>query len=228
MDALPRLVLIADTATLPEDALVDVAARALEAASPGSLTLLSRDGGWRDPKTPDATRLHHLRRLRALSRDAGCSLVVSARADLAQACEADGVHLPSRGVSVEATRLAFPHVLVSRSCHDRASLDEARRQGADWITVSPLFAPLSKPADRPPLGTRGFETLVVNGGVPVFALGGITAAGVGDAIDAGAYGVACLGSVLHAPDPGAIVASLLAALARHPAADGPSKPGGVI
>lgn len=220
--------LVADTAALSATALVDVVTQALSDTSPGALMLLARDGGWRDPKTPDSARLTHLRLLRGLSRDAGCPLVVSGRADLAQACEADGVHLPSRGLSTMATRRAFPGLTVSRSCHDRRGLTDARRHQADWVTLSPLFAPISKSSDSAPMGPTEFEVLATGYGGKVFALGGITAAGVADAIGAGAYGVACLGSILHAPDPGASVTSILAALARHPAERGHGKRGGVI
>jgi thiamine monophosphate synthase len=43
----------------------------------------------------------------------------------------------------------------------------------------------------------------------VFALGGITAANAAQARAAGAYGVAVMGAVMRADDPGAVVAALL-------------------
>lgn len=59
--------------------------------------------------------------------------------------------------------------------HDRAELVAARRRGARLVFVSPLFATRSHPG-APTLGRVRFGLLVRGAGVPVAALGGMTAA----------------------------------------------------
>src|SRR5205085_355377 len=62
--------------------------------------------------------------LRELTRAAGAPLVINDRLDVALAVEADGVHLPSRGLPPEAARrIAGERLLLGVSTH---SLDEAR------------------------------------------------------------------------------------------------------
>lgn len=58
--------------------------------------------------------------------------------------------------------------------HDRAELIAARRQGARLVFVSPVYATVSHPG-APALGRVRYGLLVRGAGVPVAALGGMTA-----------------------------------------------------
>ena len=51
-------------------------------------------------------------------------------------------------------------------------------------------------------------------GLPVVALGGITAGVARGCVDAGAAGVALMGAVMGAADPAAVVRAVVAELAR--------------
>ena len=78
-------------------------------------------------------------------------------------------------------------------------------------TRAPIFAPLSKPAERPALGLDAIEAASAHG-LPVIAQGGIEATHCRDLIRAGASGIAVTGSILMADDPEAATAELRAAL----------------
>lgn len=117
-----------------------------------------------------------------------------------------GVHLASRE-DVRAWRAALS-VPIGRSCH---SVDEARAapdQGCDWVFLSPVFAPISKPADA--RATLGLGPLALAGAGAV-ALGGITLARVRACRAAGAAGVATLSHVLADADPAAAAQAWTAA-----------------
>src|SRR5207247_9382941 len=64
-----------------------------------------------------------------------------------------------------------------------SSAEAARVQGwpADYWSVGPCFATTTKPDAGPPLGLEGFAALarLAPAGVPVIAIGGITAANAG-------------------------------------------------
>jgi thiamine-phosphate pyrophosphorylase len=81
----------------------------------------------------------------------------------------------------------------------------------DYVQLAPIFAPLSKPADRPALGL-GALAAAAAGPLPVLAQGGIDARGAAAARDAGAAGVAVTGAIWLAPDPRAAAAALREAL----------------
>src|SRR5581483_8944186 len=92
----------------------------------------------------------------------------------------------------------------------------AAARGADYVTVSPIFASASKPGYGPVLGLPALGTLARLVAIPVIALGGITEATARDCCGAGAAGVAVMGQVMRASDPRAVTARLIAALARPP------------
>lgn len=156
---------------------------------------------------PAGPRLGRLEALRALTREAGAALFVKERADLALAVGADGLHLGERSVaSRDARCFGLP---LSRACHDRAGLLAA---GSDLALLSPVASPSSKPLSGQVLGVDGFARCV--SGLPqpaaaVYALGGVTPALARPLREAGARGLAVLGGVFGARDPGAAAVALL-------------------
>lgn len=125
--------------------------------------------------------------------------MVNGRADIAQAVDADGVHLPERGLSVADTRrILGPTALVGRSCHDEVGVAAAAKAGADYVVLSPVGVVEGKNA---PLGVERFGRIAQACAVPVIALGGITAASVPALLDAGAHGVAVVRAIFGADDP---------------------------
>lgn len=114
-----------------------------------------------------------------------------------------GAHLASRQDAPAAGGLRF-----GQSCHDRAEVTAAARRGARWVTLSPFAPTPSKPGHGPPLAPQAYA----GHRLPVYALGGITPSNAGAAAAAGAHGVAVMGEVMRAEDPGRMVSQLLSAL----------------
>jgi thiamine monophosphate synthase len=123
------------------------------------------------------------------------------------------VHLAARE-PVPAPRPA----LVGRSCHDAAEVARAAAEGCDYVTLSPVASSASKPDHGPALGRYRFAELTQRAGdahdrrPAVYALGGVTPDNAGDWLAAGADGVAVMGAVMRADNPGAVVEELLHAL----------------
>jgi thiamine monophosphate synthase len=63
-------------------------------------------------------------------------------------------------------------------------------EGADYAVLAPIFAPLSKPSSRPPLGLEALRAVASRSSIPVLALGGITRENAPLCVEAGAAGVA--------------------------------------
>lgn len=183
---LPKLILVTDRSQLPGGrTLVETVAAAKDA---GLTHVLLRE-------------LDLARRDRdLLAREfAQLGLSVIAAHEKLRGCV--GVHLPAG-----ARRPRFE--VWSRSCHSPDEVVLAQRDGARWVTLSPFAASASKPGYGPPLDPRAFD----GHGIPVVALGGIDATNAGEAIAAGADGVAVMGAVMRAHDPAAAVAELIGAI----------------
>jgi thiamine-phosphate diphosphorylase len=198
----PRLLVLTDRhqsealgRTLPE-----TVALALRAGAP-AIVLREKD-------LPRAARRALAVELRDLVGPHGARLLVASDTELARELEAAGVHLAGGDPPAdEASQL------VGRSCHARSEVLAAADQGSHYVTVSPVAVTTSKPGYGPALGPRGLSSLVdAVPELPVLALGGVTPVNVPVWMAAGAHGVAVMGAVMGAADPGANVRSFLESL----------------
>ena len=138
-------------------------------------------------RDPEARSLADLtRQVMALPNPHGARILVNDRADVALACAADGVHL--RDGSVLPVAFAGLGLTISVACHSAAAVSNMR--GADLILLAPIFAPLSKPESRIPLGPDELKKAAGLTDIPVLALGGITESNALLCVEAGAAGVA--------------------------------------
>ncbi len=82
------------------------------------------------------------------------------------------------------------------SAHSLGDLRAARDAGADYATLSPIFPTSSKPGYGPALGLDALRAATALG-LPVLALGGVTAAMALSCRDAGAAGAAVMGEAMR-------------------------------
>ena len=174
----------------------------------------------REKDLPPAERLDLLRRLVALGRRHGAIVGVHDDIAVAIAADARAVHLPD-GASATAARARLgAGMLIGVSAHDEAGIARAAHDGADYATISPIFVSASKPEYGPALGLARLAAAAREAALPLVALGGIDAATIAGAIEAGAAGVAVMGEAMRAEDTArcvaALVARLSAALAARP------------
>lgn len=202
--ALPVVHLLTDRHIVPDLALRADAALAGLPPGVAAVHLREKDLGGRD-------LLALARALGAICRARGQLLVVNDRIDVAMAAGAAGVHLPAAGVpAADARRLVGGGALVGVSCHSAAEVARARDAGASYAFLSPIFDTPSKRGYGPPLGTEALREAVALG-LPLVALGGVTAARAPELFALGARGVAAIRAWLEAPDPAAAVRALVAA-----------------
>lgn len=163
----------------------------------------------REKQLVDAEFLELAQELRRLTAAYGARLLINSRLHVAQAVEADGVHLPSAASIAEARRVLGPQALIGSSAHSAEELRRAEAEGADFATLSPVFPPHSKSSPVPALGLERFAQLVRSTCLPVYALGGVDPQNARDCLAAGAFGIAVVGALMSAPDIPAVVSRFL-------------------
>ena len=140
------------------------------------------------------------------------TLLINDRVDISQSVGGSGVHLPSSGIPIHVACRMFPSGIVATSCHDQHEVNHAAEDGADFVTLSPLFEPTSKKKYAvDPLGLAQFEAIAKSTTLPVYALGGVTPENVEACLHAGAYGVAILGGLMG-KDPARLAQRYLEAI----------------
>ena len=137
-------------------------------------------------------------------------VVVNRRADVARAAGADGVHLGFDAPPAARVRaLLGGQAWIGVSLHDPAAV--GAEPDADYAHLAPIFAPLSKPLERIPLGLAGLRA-ARSSRMTVIAQGGIEPANARAVLAAGAAGIAVTGAISGAPDPARAVRALRSAL----------------
>ena len=143
------------------------------------------------------------------------TLSVSADIGAASAISAAGVHLPQRLTDEETVMQARAALgggaLIGVSCHSLQEAATARRFGADYVTLSPVFPTESKPGYGPALGVETLASMTAALDLPALGLGGIDAGNAASVRNSGVAGIAVMGLVMRAEDATAAFRRLLAA-----------------
>lgn len=128
-------------------------------------------------------------------------LFVNDRLDVALAVPAAGVQLGHGSLPISAARAINPLWWIGKSVHDLTEAEAARTEGADYLVVGPVFATASHPG-RTPLGLAGLEVIAkAADGLPLIAIGGITAARVREVRESGAHGIAAIRALWDDAEP---------------------------
>lgn len=186
--ALPACVFIVETMRLGDATGVTGAIARLPRGS--AVILRDYADGDRRARAADLASLCRRRRMRLL---VGCARSGDAR--LAVAVGAGGVHLPEGAIAHGAghwRRWRKCGWLVTAAAHTPAAVARARRSGVDAVLLSPVFATASHPGAGT-VGPLRFAAWTRAAGLPVYALGGMTAITARRVAASGAIGIAAIG-----------------------------------
>jgi thiamine-phosphate pyrophosphorylase len=205
LDSWVRLMVLTDDALLKGRDAVDVCRRAVA----GGATLIQVRSKTRPPVEVAGLA-------RALVAALPVPVLVNDRVDVALAAGAAGAHLGQDDPPLDRVRpVVPPGFLLGISVGSAAEAARVHDWPADYWSVGPCYATGTKTDAGAALGVAGFAGLArrAPAGVPVVAIGGITAANAAPLVHAGAAGVAVIAAVLGASDPERAARELAAALA---------------
>lgn len=200
MRPLPRIHAYTDANIL---SLPDFGIRAAAIAAGGSAVALHA----RAPGQTAAFLTTAAARLLALARPPEAAVLIGGRSDIAAALGAQGLQLSRQDLKPADARRVLGQGWIGSSVHSRAEAESAVEEGADFLVVGSIYATASHPG-RPAAGL-GLVRETAELGIPVIAIGGITAARAPEVRAAGAYGAAAISALWHAPDPAGATLSLL-------------------
>ncbi|HEY9104483.1 thiamine phosphate synthase [Chitinimonas sp.] len=165
------------------------------------------DGGAKVLQYRNKRADKHLRReqagaLLALCRPRGVPLIINDHLDLAEAIDADGLHLGGDdGALAEARAVLGPAKHLGASCYNQLLLAEtALAEGASYVAFGAAYVSGTKPdAVQAPLAL--YKAATTSLPCPVVAIGGITPANAGVLLAAGVGNLAVIGALFDAAAP---------------------------
>ncbi|MCH7662086.1 MAG: thiamine phosphate synthase [Euryarchaeota archaeon] len=153
--------------------------------------------------------------LRKRTREAGVSLLVNDRVDIAAAIDADGVHLGDEDLPIAAAReILGQGAVIGRSVSTVEGAHTAESNGADYLGAGAVFATASKNVadEQNAIGVESVEKIAESVGIPIVGIGGIDRENAASVTGAGASGVAVISAITTVKDPEAATRELLEAV----------------
>lgn len=139
--------------------------------------------------------------LRDMTDETGRLFIVNDRPDIAAMVGADGLHLGQHDLPIaEARRLLRPGAIIGRSTHNIEQAKGAVTEGADYISVGPMFETATKDAG-PIVAPEVLKQALGEIQLPIVAIGGINAGNVSQLTGMGATCVAVCSAIISADDP---------------------------
>ena len=200
MRPLPRVHAITDAAVVADP---EFGVRAAAIASSGHAVALHARG-----RALSGAALTTLAvRLLAHAEAPQAAVLVNGRPDIARAVGAHGVQLGQEDMAASDARAVFETGWIGCSVHNLGEAERAVEEGADFLMVGNIFETSTHPG-RPPTGIELVERTAALG-LPVIAIGGVTAERARELREAGAYGVAAITALWRQKDSAAAAAALL-------------------
>jgi len=158
---------------------------------------------YREKNKSSREMLEEAKQLASLCKSKGALFIVNDRLDIAQAVDADGVHLGQSDLPIDlARKILGKEKIVGTSNH---SVEEAKRSeeaGADYISVGPVFYTNTKKDAGPPVGLNLLKQIRAITRLPIVGIGGVNEENLEQVLRAGADSVAIISAIVSSNDPG--------------------------
>lgn len=155
----------------------------------------------RDKEASSREMLDHARACLKLTREAGATLIINDRVDVALTVGADGVHLGQGDMPVEDAReILGEDKIIGVSTHSIDQFRAALGTTANYIVVGPVYQTTTKENPEPVVGLELVREAKMLTDRPLVAIGGITPERAPEVIAAGADIVAAISALYPWPE----------------------------
>lgn len=186
-------------------------AECIEAALQGGVTLLQ----YRDKDADSHTMFERALLLKKLCAAYKVPLLINDRLDIAQAVQADGVHLGQSDLPVTVARkILGKQAVIGASAHNAAEAKQAIADGADYLGCGAVFGTTTK-NDAGYLGLAGLQAIRQAVTVPIVGIGGVNCGNFEQVLQTGAQGAAIISGILAADDIATEVGKFTATAAKY-------------
>lgn len=172
---------------------IEIANRAIE----GGVDVIQ----MREKAMPAGELIKLGRLLSDLCKRSRVTFIVNDDPMLAKEVNADGVHLGREDIKLfplEASRrILGREKIIGVSTHSMEQFEEANEKDFDYMALGPIFETKTKDYS---IGTGGIENVLSIAKKPVFFIGGINLANIGDILKKGAKNIALIRGITEAED----------------------------
>jgi len=199
--AIGKLCVITDTAIQHKYSHYEIAEMAID----GGADMIQ----FRDKVMSTGEMINTAFQLRELCSRNEVTFIVNDRVDIALISGADGIHLGIEDIPIaDARKLLGKSKIIGGTAHSLSEARKAEQMGADYIGYGHIYPTQTKSRTTKPKGLKKLAEVSAKIKIPLIAIGGISPDNAGQVINAGAHGVAVIGSVLKNANPRSAVEKL--------------------
>jgi thiamine-phosphate pyrophosphorylase len=124
-------------------------------------------------------------------------LIINDRLDIAQAINADGVHLGQSDMPLyEARKILGKDKIIGISVGNVEEAISAQKGGADYLGIGTIFNTGTKEDIDMPIGIDGLQKIYSSINIPAVAIGGINQNNFKDVLSTGVDGISVISAIL--------------------------------
>ncbi|BBM55279.1 thiamin-phosphate pyrophosphorylase [Leptotrichia wadei] len=139
-------------------------------------------------------------KVKEICKNYGALFIINDRLDIAQAVEADGVHLGQADIPIEKARKILKNkFLIGATARNAKEAKKAELLGADYIGSGAIFGTNTKDNAKK-LEMEDLKKIVNSVKIPVFAIGGINISNVCMLKNIGLQGICAVSGILSEKD----------------------------
>ncbi|BBM43222.1 thiamin-phosphate pyrophosphorylase [Leptotrichia wadei] len=139
-------------------------------------------------------------KVKKICKNYGALFIINDRLDIAQAVEADGVHLGQTDMPIEKARKILKNkFLIGATARNAKEAKKAELSGADYIGSGAIFGTNTK-GNAKKLEMEDLKKIVNSVKIPVFAIGGINISNVSLLKNIGLQGICLVSGILSEKD----------------------------
>ena len=139
-------------------------------------------------------------KVKEICKNYGALFIINDRLDIAQAVEADGVHLGQTDMPIEkARKILKSKFLIGATARNVKEAKKAELSGADYIGSGAIFGTSTKDNAKK-LEMEDLKKIVNSVKIPVFAIGGINISNVSLLKNIGLQGICLVSGILSEKD----------------------------
>ena len=154
----------------------------------------------REKTMPDGEFLALAKEFRRITSQSKTLFLVNDRAEIAKKVDADGLHIGQSDLTIHSARkiIGYDRIL-GVSTHTIVQARKAQLEGADYISVGPLFPTITKDYE-PPVGLDYLKEVKRNITIPFVAIGAINHENLNEILLAGGLRVAICSAIICSND----------------------------
>ena len=153
---------------------------------------------YREKTKSDRIKINEAKKIKHLCKEKNALFLIDNRVDIAQATDADGVHLGQSDMPLKlARKILGEEKIIGITTHNEREAKLAESKGADYVSIGTIFHTDTKKDTGKAVGPEMITKIKNTVNIPVVAIGGINLENIKEVLGTKPDAVAMISTILE-------------------------------